>query len=87
MPKTAQNKREARWFAQQTIYEMCSGCARDGVSTCRTIIDPAHFYTHYGECFARVDAEQVRKIESALKSYIPDPLRWLEKIEALKEVI
>jgi hypothetical protein len=84
MPRTAQDKRDARSFAQETIPEMCFGCARNGFNSCRAITVPAHFYEHYGECFAKMDAKQARLIESALKFYTPEPLRWLQLLNRLR---
>lgn len=84
MPRTAQDKRDTRAFAQETIPEMCNGCIRRGAIRCSAITDPAHFYTHYGECFAKMSMKQSMLIESALKFYNPEPLRWLVKVNGLR---
>ena len=85
MPRTAQDKRDARAFAQEAIPEMCFGCARNGFNSCRSITVPAHFYEHYGECFAKMFMKQAMLIESALKSYTPEPLRWLKRLNKWRE--
>jgi hypothetical protein len=85
MPQSVQDKRDTRAYVQETIDEMCHGCYRDGVSTCRTIADSGHFYDHYGECFAKMDKERAEKIERMIKHYSPNPLRWLAKINRLRK--
>jgi hypothetical protein len=85
MPQSVQDKRDDRAFVQETIYEMCHGCCRYGVSTCRVYKDPAHLYVHYGKCFAKMNRAQAEKIEQTLKFYTPDPLRWLAKINRLRK--